>query len=74
MDNEHRKSNLDIKYYNVKEVSEMLGLSENTIRKYIELGKIKTFKPGRKFLIPESALTTFLEASQFVPMDDLENE
>ena len=48
-------------YLNVKDVSELLGLSEVTVRKHIREGKLKAYRPGYKYLIPSSSIGDYLE-------------
>lgn len=44
-------------FYTVQEVSEILSLSEQTIRKLILEGKLKAIRLGRTYRIPYEALT-----------------
>lgn len=49
--------NLDsIKMYTVQEAAEMLGASDNTIRRYIKGGLLKARKIKRAWLITEESL------------------
>jgi excisionase family DNA binding protein len=44
--------------YTVKEVAEKLGVSEHTVHRYMDAGKLKYIKPGQ-YLIPVEALEKF---------------
>lgn len=46
----------DIGFYTVDEVSEILGLSNQTIRKLIRNGQLYAIKLGRVYRIPKSSL------------------
>lgn len=46
----------DIEYYTVEEVSEILALSNQTIRKLIKEERLHAVKLGRVYRIPRSAL------------------
>ncbi len=50
----------NIKMYNTKEVSELLGLSELSVRKYLREGKIKAKKIGAKWYISNQELKEYL--------------
>ena len=40
------------KYYTVKEVAEIMKVSEKTVRNWIKWGRIKAIKIGRQWRIP----------------------
>lgn len=48
-------------FYTVKQVSEMLFLSEKTVRDKIAEGKIKAYKPAKQWLISSEDLKAYLE-------------
>jgi excisionase family DNA binding protein len=52
------------RHYSLSEVARILGKSERTIRRWIKLGTLRAYKPGRDFLIPESALRELMEESE----------
>lgn len=52
------------KMLKVKEVSQILGLAEITIRQWIQNGKIKSKKIGRARRIPESEVLKILEGEK----------
>lgn len=47
-------------FYTVQEVAEKFKVSDRTVITWIEEGKLGAFKMGRKYRIPESSITTFL--------------
>ena len=47
-------------FYTTRDIAEMTGLQENTIRKFINLGKIKTTKIGNNHIISPDDLRDFL--------------
>lgn len=51
----------ELKVYTVKEVAELLRVSQMTISRYIKSGKLKSSKLGRMHRIVESDLKAFLE-------------
>jgi len=48
-------------------VAGSLGVSERTVRRWIKSGKLKAYKPGRDYRIPESALRALVEESEVSP-------
>ena len=46
--------------YTVKEVAELLNVSDQTVRKYIHNGHIKAGRLGRPVVISEDSLNDFL--------------
>jgi putative resolvase len=48
----------------LSEVAQLLGKSERTIRRWVKSGKLKAYKPGRDYLIPESAIRELIERSE----------
>lgn len=46
--------------YTVQELSELLNTTPQTVRKFINEGKIKGNKIGRQWLVEESAVLEFL--------------
>ncbi len=47
----------------LKEAAEALGTSEVTARRWIKSGKLQAAQPGRKYLIPRSAIEELLQAN-----------
>jgi len=50
-----------MKMYTVKEVAEILGFCEETIRRKINAGKIKAIKTGKNFKISDENLKEYVE-------------
>ena len=50
-----------LKTYDIPEVSKMLGLSVETIRKYLRTGKLKGSKLGKSWKITEEEVREFYE-------------
>ncbi len=48
-------------------VAGRLGVSERTVRRWIKAGKLRAYRPGRDFRIPESAVKEFVEESEIAP-------
>jgi len=48
-------------------VAGSLGVSERTVRRWIKSGKLKAYKPGRDYRIPESALREFILENEVSP-------
>ena len=44
-----------------------MGVSERTVRRWIKSGKLRAYKPGRDYRIPESAVREFVEDSEISP-------
>ncbi len=55
------------RHLSLSEVAGSMGVSERTVRRWIKSGKLKAFKPGRDYRIPESALREFIEESEVAP-------
>lgn len=52
--------NIDEKFFTVKEISELLKLSELTIYKYIKENRLEAIEFGGHFRISEASLQAFL--------------
>lgn len=46
----------------LRDAADALGISEVTARRWIKSGKLKAYQPGRKYLIPASAVEELLAA------------
>ena len=55
------KTIMNDKYYDVTELSNMFGLSKNTIRNYFNNGKIVAIKIGKSWFAKESDINIFLD-------------
>jgi excisionase family DNA binding protein len=51
----------------LSEVAGSMGVSERTVRRWIKSGKLRAYKPGRDYRIPESAVRKFVEESEISP-------
>jgi excisionase family DNA binding protein len=51
----------------LSEVAGLMGVSERTVRRWIKSGRLKAYKPGRDYRIPETALRRFIEESEISP-------
>lgn len=47
---------MEMVFYSVQEVAEILGLSEQTIRKLIHEGNLKAIRFGRTYRVPYESL------------------
>jgi excisionase family DNA binding protein len=54
-------------HLSLAEAAEHMGISERTARRWIKSGKLRAYKPGRDYWIPESALTELVEESKVSP-------
>jgi excisionase family DNA binding protein len=55
---------IDDKFWSMGQVAERLGVHWMTISRRIKNGELKSFKIGRRVIIPESALMSYLEKYQ----------
>jgi excisionase family DNA binding protein len=53
--------------FSLSEVAERLKISERTARRWIKSGKLRAYKPGRDYRIPEGALQELAEESEVRP-------
>lgn len=51
----------EIKIYTVPELCELLQMTPQSVRKYLNEGKIKGIKAGGKWVVSEEALREFLK-------------
>jgi excisionase family DNA binding protein len=51
----------------LSEVAGLMGVSERTVRRWIKAGRLKAYKPGRDYRIPEAGLRAFIEESEISP-------
>jgi excisionase family DNA binding protein len=54
-------------HLSLADAAERMGISERTARRWIKSGKLRAYKPGRDYWIPESALTELVEESKVHP-------
>jgi excisionase family DNA binding protein len=58
---------MEERYLSLAEACEVLGKTERTLYRWIKSGKLKAYKPGRDYEIPESAIREMREASEVYP-------
>lgn len=46
--------------FNAKEVAEKLGMSERTVSRHVDQGKLRAAKPGKSYIITRDALVEYL--------------
>lgn len=51
---------IELKFYDTSEIAEILGVTTKTVSRYIQNGKVKAQKIGRKWVIHENDLKDFL--------------
>jgi excisionase family DNA binding protein len=60
---------MEDRHLSLSEVAGAMGVSERTVRRWIKSGKLRAYKPGRDYRIPESAIRTFMEESEIAPKE-----
>ncbi len=55
----------DERFYTIKDVAELLKVSDGAVRKWLKSGKLKGIKLGRIWRIRGSDLEEFLEAREW---------
>jgi excisionase family DNA binding protein len=58
---------MDERHLTLSDVAGLMGVSERTVRRWIKSGKLKAYKPGRDYRIPESSVRAFVEGSEISP-------
>ena len=53
-----------VKLYSVKDIATAMDVSEQTVRRYIKRGFLKSKKIGRNIFITEAQLKEFIEANK----------
>jgi excisionase family DNA binding protein len=56
-----------ISFRDVHGIAEELGVDVQTVRRWIQSGKLKAFKPGKEYRVREADLEEFLEAREVRP-------
>lgn len=56
-----------MKIYDLKEVSNLLKMNIQTLRKYIKEGKLKASKVGTHYIITEESIKEFLSDTIITP-------
>lgn len=52
-------------HFTTKQVAQMLHISERTVRLWIETGKLRSCRPGKKYLIPMQAIHDLLSENEY---------
>ncbi len=58
---------MEERYLSLAEAREVLGKTDRTLYRWIKSGKLKAYKPGRDYEIPESAIRQMRERSEVYP-------
>ncbi len=58
---------MEERYLSLSEAADALGISERTAYRWIDSGKLRAYKPGRDYRIPESAIREAVEESEVRP-------
>ena len=58
---------MEERHRSLSEVAGLMGVSERTVRRWIKSGKLRAYKPGRDYRIPESAIRELVEESEISP-------
>jgi excisionase family DNA binding protein len=61
---------MEERYLSLAEAGEILGKTDRTLYRWIKSGKLKAYKPGRDYEIPESAIREMRERSVVRPKAD----
>lgn len=52
-----------------REAGRRLGVTDRTVKRWIEQGKLRGYRPGRAYQVPESAVDELLEKSEIRPKE-----
>jgi excisionase family DNA binding protein len=58
---------MEERHFSLSDVAIGLRVSERTVRRWIKSGKLRAYKPGRDFRIPESAVRELIEEGEVSP-------
>lgn len=58
---------MEDRHLSLSEAAQLLDMSERTVRRWIKSGKLKAYKPGRDYRVPESAIGKMMEESEAYP-------
>jgi excisionase family DNA binding protein len=58
---------MEERYLSLSEAADTLNISERTAYRWIKSGKLRAYKPGRDYWIPESAIREVVEESEVRP-------
>ena len=57
-------TNIETKFYNIKQAAIYLGISEKSVRRLLKRGVLQSSKALRKLLIPKEQLESFFETTK----------
>jgi excisionase family DNA binding protein len=60
-------------FLNVKQVQDMLGISERTVFRYIKSGELKGFKAGREWKFEPADIDAFIETRRRKAEEELKS-
>jgi excisionase family DNA binding protein len=60
--------------YTPKELAEILKVSDQVIADELKSGRLKAFKVGRQWRIPESHVKAYIKANTSVPAEDTDTD
>lgn len=58
---------MEERHLSLSEVARLMEVAERTVRRWIKSGKLRAYKPGRDYRIPESAIKELMEESEARP-------
>ena len=59
-----------IKFYTIQETAEALGVTPQTVRKYVKTGELKSKRVGKPILITEGNIREFVGLSEFLVKEE----
>jgi excisionase family DNA binding protein len=65
-----KEVSVEERHLSLSEAIDVLGISERTGYRWIKSGKLRAYKPGRDYWIPESAIKEVVEESKVRPKTD----
>src|SRR5215203_960167 len=65
---------MEERHLSLSEATRALGISERTAYRWINSGKLRAYKPGRDYRIPESAIREVIEGSEVRPKESASSQ
>lgn len=65
----NRRKLMEFEYLTVEQVAKQMGVSEKTVRNYINRGDLQAYKLGTAWKITEEALKSFIESKSNIKKD-----
>lgn len=62
---------MEERHLSLSEAADALNISERTAYRWIKSGKLRAYKPGRDYWIPESAIQQVIEESVVLPKEEV---